>query len=595
MSNLISIADIFKSVKDNIVDNDLIDNMIIYIYDNFNDFNEFNYDEFIKNIINNLDDELFLISFINPLINKLNFYRKIILLDIIKSLNNVDQLKNIFLLDYVGFEQLYHIYKFKKFNNYVYSEILIYIYTLGKIDIIKSLLEFIYNAKINYEIIYNIIISFMIFHNNIFNKINEFNKFYNNDYYKENYINLTKIGLEFINNILYPLFELNDIVTQTFQMENTNMFLTENNILNINNFFINILDNIKYNYDISIIKNIMHYIEILTKHNFYNEIYELINKMTNLIDNPLLNIHDKTLLLIKICKYISNDSYKNIPLNMIYYIDYYLSNVKFLDWSTFDEKINIIMIISKTLFKIYHHNHINYKESNPDLLYNLLYNLLFYEKECFNIIELVLKNEITYTTYTLLKDTIFGMINTLNIFVEIEIFLCEKLNILSKYEDYDYIIYKNNLNISSYVLFLLGNNNLYKFNTQILIHNFIISKYIMLYNQMLYDRLPYIGIEYVKIKEYYDKYYINLPELFKNKINILEKKFNDMNKFIDENQDLDLIDPLFAIKIENIYKLPNFNEKLEKITLRLLIKESSKNPFTREVLTLTELDKYNNK
>jgi ferredoxin-fold anticodon binding domain-containing protein len=112
---------------------------------------------------------------------------------------------------------------------------------------------------------------------------------------------------------------------------------------------------------------------------------------------------------------------------------------------------------------------------------------------------------------------------------------------------------------------------------------------------MLYDRLPYIGIEYVKIKEYYHKYYINLPELFKNKINILENKFNDMNKFIDENPDLDLIDPLFAIKIENIYKLPNINEKLEKITLRLLIKESSKNPFTREFLTLTELDKYNNK
>lgn len=591
MSNLISISEIFKTIKENLSDNDILDNMINYIYDNFY---EFNYDNFIENIINNLGDEIFIISFINPLINKLNYHRKIILSDIIKLVNNYDKLKNIFLLDYVGFEQLYNIFKFKKFNNNVYSEILIYIFTLGKMDILKSLLEFVYNTKINYEIVYSVIISFMIFHNKIFNHINDFNyDDFNYDDFKEKYIFFTKKLLNYTKNILYPLFELNDIVAQTFQMENTNTFLTENNIFIINDFFINILNKINYYYDISIIKNVINYIEILTKHNFYNNIYELINNLTKLLDNSILNIHDKTLLLIKICKYISNDSYKNVPLNMIYYIDYYLSNIKFLDWSTFDEKINIIMLISKTLFKIYQHNLIHNNELYPDLLQSLLYNLLYYEKECFNIIEFVLKNDITYNTYTLLKDTIYGLINTLNIFVEIEIYLCEKLNILFQFEKYDYIMYKNNLNITSYVLFLLGNNNLYKFNTQTLIHNFIISKYIMLYNQMLYDRLPYIGIDYIRVKEYYNTYYINLPELFINKINILQNKYNDMNKFIDENPESDLIDPLFAIKIENIYKLPNCNEKFEKITLRLLIKESEKNPFTREPLNITELDKYN--
>lgn len=595
MSNLISITDIIKTVKDNLTDNDfideLIDNMINYIHDNFY---EFNYENFIENIINNFEDEIFLISFINPLINKLNFHRKIILSDIIKSLNDIDKLKNIFLLDYVGFEQLYFVYKFKNFNNNVYSGLLIFIFTLGKIDILKSLLEFVYNTKINYDIIYTIIISFMIFHNKIFNNINDFDFNDNhNDNHKENYILFTKKLLNYTKNILYPLFELNDIVSQTFQMVNTNTFLTENNIYIINDFFINILNKINYYYDISIIKNIINYIEILTKHNFYNNIYELINNLTKLLDNSILNIHDKTLLLIKICKYISNDSYKSVPLNMIYYIDYYLSNIKFLEWSTFDEKINIIMLISKTLFKIYQHNLIHNNESYPNLLQSLLYNLLYYEKECFNIIEFVLKNDITYNTYTLFKDTIYGLINTLNIFVEIEIYICEKLNILFQYEDYDYIMYKNNLNTTSYVLFLLGNNNLYKFNTQTLIHNFIISKYIMLYNQMLYDRLPYIGIDYIRVKQYYDTYYINLPELFINKINILENRYNDMNKFIDENPDSDLIDPLFAIKIENIYKLPNRNEKFEKITLRLLIKESEKNPFTRDSLNITELDEYN--
>ncbi len=586
MSNLISIDDIFISIKENLSDNDILENMITYICDNFY---EFNYDKLINNILENLENEIFIISFLNPFINKMNTYRKILFIDIIKSTNNLINLKNIFLLDYAGFEQLYNIFKFKKFNNNMYSEILTFIFTLGKLDILISLLDFVYKTKINYEIIYTIIISFMIFHYNLYNEnIKDYDI-----HYKKNYKKLTSILLDFTNNILYPLFELNNIVLQTFQLENTNTFLTEININIINIFFINILDKIEYYYDISIIKNVIHYIEFVIKQKLYNNIYELVNKLVALIDNSILNIHDKTLLLLKLCKIISNDSYKNIPIDMIYYINYYLTNVKFLDWSSFDEKINIILVLSKILFKIYQYNLIHNDELYPDLLQNLLYNIIYYEKECFNIIEFVLKNDITYNTYTLLKETIYGLVNTLNIFVEIEIYLCEKLNILFQFEKYDYIIYKNNLNITSYVSFLLGNNNLYKFNTQTLIHNFIISKYIMLYNQMLYDRLPYIGIDYDKIIGYYDTYFINLPDLFKIKINILQNKYTDMNKFIDENSDSDLIDPLFAIKIENIYKLPNINENFEKITLRLLIKESSKNPFTRDPLNLTELDEYN--
>lgn len=115
----------------------------------------------------------------------------------------------------------------------------------------------------------------------------------------------------------------------------------------------------------------------------------------------------------------------------------------------------------------------------------------------------------------------------------------------------------------------------------------------MIYNQLLYDRLPYIGIDYINLKKYYEKYYVVLPDLYKIKIDILQEKFNSMNKFIDDNPESELIDPLFVIKIENIYKLPNRNEKYEKITLRLLIKESAKNPLTREPLTLNQLDEYN--
>ena len=581
-TNLFNIDDLFLTIKENLLDNQIIDNIINNIKENFF---EFEYNELIVKLMQNLDDEIFIISFINPLINKLNTYRNVILTDIIKLTNNILHLKNIFLIDYAGFEQMYAIYKTKKISNNMFSDILFFIYNLGKIDILINLIEFIYKTKINYEIIYNIVISFMIFHVKLFNEdIRDYN-----NYFKDNYKNITNILLEFTNTILYQLFELNDYITYTFKFD-TKTFLTEDNMNIIENFFINILNKIEHYYDISLIKNIIQYIEILSKHNFYQNMYELTYIMIKFIDNDILNIHDKTSLLLKLCKFMASDSYKQIPNNTLYYVNYYLSNVKFLEWSTFDEKISIIIMISKLLFKLYQNNNIN----NKDLYSSLLYNIIYYEKESVNIIEYVLQNNITFNTYTILKETIYGLINTLNIFVELEIYLCCKLNTLIPYEEYDYILYKNNLNLTSYVMFLLKNENLYKFNTQTLIHNFIVSKYVMIYNQMLYDKLPYIGLDYDKIKEYYDTYYIkSFSELFMVKLNILEQQYNDMNKFIDENPDSYLIDPIFTIKIQNVYKLPKSNEKFEKITLRLLIKESSKNPFTREALSLIELDKFN--
>lgn len=573
MDDIIDIDEIFLTIKNNISNNDIIDNYINYICDNFNNID---YDDFIQQIIQNLNNELVIVSFINPLMNKLYTYKKVILNDIINLTSDLTHLKNLFIIDFIGYDILFNILKYKNMTYKSYSSILEFIYNIGKKDIIIKIINYLFKQKLNYEIIFNIILAFISFHKILSPNTND---------YKQ----ITSKLLDFINVMLYPLFELNELIITTFQ--NNNIFLTEENINVINEFLSHIIINKEYYYDILIIKNCTQFIDILIRNKLYDKTYNIINELTNLLNNDLLNIHDKTSLLLRLIKFITDDGYNNIPQNMLYNINYYLSNIKFLEFSTFEEKINILFLISKLLFKIYKYNLLDNQDNK--LYCNMLYNLFYYEKESFTIIEYVLKNEILFTTYTLIKETIYGLITVLNIFVEIEIFICNKLNINCNYVDYDYILYKNNLNTTSYISFISTNDKLYKFNTNIMIHNFMISKYIILFNQLEKNRLPYIGLEYSKLKEYYNKYNIRFSDLFINKLNELEQKFNDTNDYMDKNPESNNIDSLFMIKIETPYKLPKSNETYEKISLRLLIRDTNKNPFTREIITLEELDNYN--
>jgi hypothetical protein len=569
---LIDISEIFLTIKNNLNNTDIIDTYISYINQHFN---EIDIDELVQKIIEYLDDDIFIVSFLNPLMNKIHKFSKLIFNDIISSTSNITHLKNIFIFDIVGIDVLFNIFKFKTFDHTTYSELLTFIYYIGKENIILQLINLIYKTKLNYEIMFKVIMSLIVYHNN--------------NYLVNNNQNLTQKLLHIIDELLFPLFELNEIIMSAFN--NQNVFLTKNNINILNNFLIYTIDNKNNYFNILIIKNSTKFIDVLYKHTQYNESRDLIDKLVNFIDDNLLNIHDKTSLLLKIIKYITDDSNNFIPINLIYYINYYLSNVKFLEWSTFDEKINILFLISKIFFKLYKTNSLDHLDKK--LYYNLLYNLFYYEKESITIIDYVIKNEVLFTTYTLMKETIYGLVTVLNIFVELEIFICERLNNLYKYEEYDYIIYKNNLNMTSYILFLTNNSFLNKFNTNIMLHHFTISKYILLYNQLINDKLPYIGLDYDKINNYYNKNNIKLPEIFIDKFNNLYKKLLETNNYIDMNPNAIDIDQLFAIKIENPYRLPKSNETYEKIAIRLLIHDTQKNPFTREIITLEELDNYN--
>ena len=67
-----------------------------------------------------------------------------------------------------------------------------------------------------------------------------------------------------------------------------------------------------------------------------------------------------------------------------------------------------------------------------------------------------------------------------------------------------------------------------------------------------------------------------------------------VDKFIDENNQTIYVDKLFYTEITNPYMLPNYNDYFQKELIRLIIRESNQNPFTREKITLDEFDNYNN-
>ena len=106
----INLDELFDIIDNNIDDKIFMDNIIDYIEQNFDNIE---YIFFIQKIILNLDKYGFIINFLNPLINKFNTYRKIILYDLIININDIHILKNMFLLDYFGFENLYNIFKYK--------------------------------------------------------------------------------------------------------------------------------------------------------------------------------------------------------------------------------------------------------------------------------------------------------------------------------------------------------------------------------------------------------------------------------------------------------------------------------------------------
>jgi len=570
----INLNELFIIIDTNINDNVFIDNIIDYIKQNFESIN---YNLFFQKLIIKLDEKSFISNFLNPLINKLNVYRKIILYDLIININDINILKNLILLDYFGFEDLYNIFKYKNLSIDDNVELLNYINIFGKDDIIYNLIDFIYKTKNNFTPMILFILSL----------IELYNKYGNNN-------NLIQKINKILNELIYPMTEINNIIYNTLNVELNlinNILKNEDNINIIYNYYIKLYEKNLINNNI--IGDIIIFINIINKindnENIINMSNGLLNKLKFFLINDNLNIHDKTSLFIKLCKIITNEKQKYIPYNFIFYINYYLSNVKFLDWSNLDEKINIFLFISKVLLKLYKLKKIDFNQSDE-----LLYNLIYYEGEIFKLLEYVYKTNVTFINYTLIKESLYGLINVLNIFGEIENYILNILinNNIDK-KEYDYIFYKSNLNLSSYLIYLSKNEDLYRYNFDIMINNFIVTKFIFLHKLMDTDNIIYTGLEYDLIKEYYNNKFLKVSDDFIILLDEYKKISEEYNIFVNDNPDSELVDNIFYIKIINPYKLPKSNDLYERYTLRLLIKESNKHPLTRETFTLEELDKFN--
>ena len=570
----INLDELFIIIDTNINDNVFIDNIIDYIKQNFESIN---YNLFFQKLIIKLDEKSFISNFLNPLINKLNVYRKIILYDLIININDINILKNLILLDYFGFEDLYNIFKYKNLSIDDNVELLNFINTYGKDDIIYNLIDFIYKTKNNFAPMILFILSL----------IELYNKYGNNN-------NLIQKINRILNELIYPMTEINNIIYNTLNVELNlinNILKNEDNISIIYNYYIKLYEKNLINNNI--IEDIIIFINIIIKINDNEDIINmsngLLNKLKFFLINDNLNIHEKTSLFIKLCKIITNEKQKYIPYNFIFYINYYLSNVKFLDWSNLDEKINIFLFISKVLLKLYKLKKIDFNQSDE-----LLYNLIYYEGEIFKLLEYIYKTNVTFINYTLIKESLYGLINVLNIFGEIENYILNILinNNIDK-KEYDYIFYKSNLNLSSYLIYLSKNEDLYRYNFDIMINNFIVTKFIFLHKLMDTDNIIYTGLEYDLIKEYYNNKFLKVSDDFIILLDEYKKISEEYNIFVNDNPDSELVDNIFYIKIINPYKLPKSNDLYERYTLRLLIKESNKHPLTRETLTLEELDKFN--
>jgi hypothetical protein len=557
---------IFEEINVNINDKYIVDINIDILATNFY---LFNYDDIINNIIFNLDDTTFIINCLNKLLDNITEYKKTILIDIINGTNNINKLKHLFLLENINYKLLYDIYKFKSLSVDNYIDIYDFLLIIGKINIIEDLLQNC-STKINQTKLIVLLSSIFSFHQKL-----------ETEYI---YSEFTLILIKFINKIL-PFFELTEIINNLFIFNNDNSKLEL-----ILEFYKLVIDKYEIYFNINAIDKSIEILNIIVKNNLSSNNYKyILDTLINLINSSYLNIHEKFNLFIDITKILIDDKSNYVPINYLDQMIYIFENIKFLTWITIDEKISVFNILSKILLKIKKLNKLSDNINNYD---TLLYHILYFENECFNLLTNLLNMEIEFNIYNLMKESVYNFIAAINIFTEICDYYFD--NIKDKYiKD---LFYKNNLNISV-MLNYINDNNIYKlskFNTDILLKNIIISKLIIIYKHCDNIDYPSIGLDYENLINYIETKNINIFYDINTKINLLENKFNSYNDNLD-NLNQQYIDNIFNIEILDPIMLPNLNDFFEKTTLYLLIRETNKNPYTRESINLDELIEYNNR
>ena len=138
------------------------------------------------------------------------------------------------------------------------------------------------------------------------------------------------------------------------------------------------------------------------------------------------------------------------------------------------------------------------------------------------------------------------------------------------------------------------------FNLKKELHNYNAHRYIYI---IMSNKILFID-KYIDLKSfyYYGLTYENLFELFTSNIihTNLKDKLNEYKIFLDksieklESNNNVIIDPIFSIEVTTPCMIPHSDELYELYTMKLLCRETLKNPLTREQLTLNDLVEYNN-
>jgi hypothetical protein len=563
---------IFRNIMDNINNEDVINTYIDMISDNF--FN-IDYIYILTNIINSLDDINFIILFLNKLFDNLsikyNEMCKFMLIDIIKNINKTDNLKfkNLFILNIVDYTMIYEIIKIHDISIEDLIDIYSFIYEIGKINIIDELLDniIIDNKSLTYPVLFRTLLSLLQFQKKLI--------------YTDFYVDITS-KLATLMYILLPIFELKEFV-QNLLFDGLDITHNNEHLIIIFDFFRIVINNHNKYFNICVVDNIFELLNLLIKLNIKTDTYiNILDDVCKLLLTDIINIHEKTKIFINIAKIIIKTDY-NLQ-DLITYIDYFVTNIKFLSWSTLDEKILIIEYISKLLLKL---NNMFYFD-NYD---NMLYNILYLEIETFNILKIILNTHITYSDYNLIKNTAYNIITSLNIFNDVQFTYFDFCKENNKY--YADLLHKNNLIINTYLLYFTDTSkNIYKFNINLIFSTIIINKFMIIYKHIGYELFPLNSIEYEILEKYYIDNKINIFNDFLIKINVLKNKSIISDDFITICKD-EFIDNIFSIEIIDPIMIPHSNDFFEKSTMYLLIRETQKNPYTREELTIQNIIEYN--
>lgn len=599
MENII-IENLFDNLLINLDNDTVIDNVIYFIKEKL--YGE-TYQLIIDLIIKNLENIDFVLNFVNQLFYYMPSTRIIILDDIIKKVNDVDKIKNLLFIDNIDNSIYFNIYFVKNLEYDKLFDLTQYIYDIGKINIlIESINKYLTKFKIKNFKLLKFIEIFIDFYKEI-----------NNDFYKEinNEIMSNTISDFIITLMNEHLFVYIDTIKMfdllfTNNLSNNKDFIDKFKDLNVINkfidFYCNILDDLNNNDNYKLIFNcIIFYISntflfLKVKDNQSNiEIFNpLFQKIVNLmyVNNDLINIHDKLTIFLKIASIFTIYDMINIPLNYVDTLLIFFKSVKFLDWSTIDECIDIFNNISKMLLIL----------DNKSILFNtkcdeLLYEILNYEDTLLKFVETYINKNINYISYTSIKSILYDLINIINVFSHIESNLINHMNNNYCYEKYSDVIYKFNILLNKFIL-LTSNKNINKFNIDLLIRYIMITKLIIFNNQIKLNLFTNVNIEYDEILNYYNKMNYIIAIDFIDNINNIKKIYDDELILIEKYNDIQndyFIDKIFCVDIKNPYLLPKYDDFFERDLIRLTIRETNKSPLTREKITLSELDEYNNR